>query len=51
MADVLPGLLNPSRLVAYTEAGFWGHETIYRLAARRRGRRRARLRYATVIGE
>jgi acyl-CoA synthetase (AMP-forming)/AMP-acid ligase II len=34
MADVLPTLLNPSRLAAYTAAGFWGNETIYRLAAR-----------------
>src|SRR5215472_13411611 len=34
MADVLPTLLNPLRLVANTAAGFWGNETIYRLAAR-----------------
>jgi acyl-CoA synthetase len=34
MADVLPTLLNPSRLVANTAAGFWGNETIYRLSAR-----------------
>ena len=34
MADVLPTLLNPSRLAAYTAAGFWGNETIYLLAAR-----------------
>ena len=34
MADVLLTLLNPSRLAAYTAAGFWGNETIYRLAAR-----------------
>ena len=27
-------LLNPSTLAAYTAAGFWGDETIYRLAAR-----------------
>ena len=27
--------LNPSMIAAYTAAGFWGHETIYRLAARR----------------
>jgi acyl-CoA synthetase (AMP-forming)/AMP-acid ligase II len=33
MADVLP-TLNPSRQAAYTAAGFWGNETIYRLAAR-----------------
>ena len=34
MADVLPTSLNPSRLAAYTAAGFWGNETIYHLAAR-----------------
>jgi acyl-CoA synthetase len=34
MANVLPTLLTPSRLAAYTAAGFWGDETIYCLAAR-----------------
>jgi acyl-CoA synthetase (AMP-forming)/AMP-acid ligase II len=34
MANVLPTVLNASRLAAYTAAGFWGNETIYRLAAR-----------------
>ena len=29
-----PTLLNPSMRAAYTAAGFWGDETIYRLAAR-----------------
>ncbi|MBO0737305.1 MAG: AMP-binding protein, partial [Alphaproteobacteria bacterium] len=28
-------LLRPSTVAAYTSAGFWGDETIYRLAARR----------------
>ena len=28
-------LLNAPTLATYTEAGFWGNETIYHLAARR----------------
>jgi acyl-CoA synthetase len=31
---MLPTLLSPSMVTAYTEAGFWGSETIYHLAAR-----------------
>src|SRR6516165_4580238 len=31
---MLPTLLNPSMVAAYTAAGFWRDETIYRLAAR-----------------
>jgi len=31
---VLPTFLNPSTIAAYTAAGLWGDETIYRLAAR-----------------
>jgi acyl-CoA synthetase len=31
---MLPTRLNPSMVAAYTAAGFWGDETIYRLAAR-----------------
>jgi acyl-CoA synthetase (AMP-forming)/AMP-acid ligase II len=34
MTNVLPTRLNPSTLAAYTAAGFWGDETIYRLAKR-----------------
>jgi acyl-CoA synthetase len=34
MTSVLPTLLNASAVAAYTAAGFWGEETIYRLAAR-----------------
>jgi acyl-CoA synthetase (AMP-forming)/AMP-acid ligase II len=51
-------LLNPSMVAAYTEAGFWGEETIYQLAARQaqtapgafavRDRHR-RLTYATLV--
>jgi non-ribosomal peptide synthetase component E (peptide arylation enzyme) len=31
---MLPTRLNPSMIAAYTPAGVWGDETIYRLAAR-----------------
>jgi acyl-coenzyme A synthetase/AMP-(fatty) acid ligase len=58
MTNVLLTLLNPSMVVAYTEAGFWGEETIYHLAARQaqtapgafavRDRHR-RLTYATLV--
>ena len=34
MTNVLLTLLNPSTVAAYTAAGLWGEETIYRLAAR-----------------
>jgi len=33
MTNVLATLLNPATVAAYTAAGFWGDETIYRLAA------------------
>src|SRR5215469_9835768 len=35
MKKASPTRLNPSLVAAYTAAGFWGKETIYRLAARR----------------
>jgi acyl-CoA synthetase (AMP-forming)/AMP-acid ligase II len=34
MKNAPPTRLNPSVVAAYTAAGFWGEETIYRLAAR-----------------
>ena len=34
MGNTLVTLLNPSTIAAYTAAGFWGDETIYRLTAR-----------------
>ena len=34
MGNTLLTLLNPSTIAAYTAAGFWGDETIYRLTAR-----------------
>jgi acyl-CoA synthetase (AMP-forming)/AMP-acid ligase II len=34
MRNASPTRLNPSMIAAYTAAGFWGDETIYRLAAR-----------------
>jgi acyl-CoA synthetase len=34
MTNVPPTRLNPSMIAAYTAAGVWGDETIYRLAAR-----------------
>ena len=58
MGNTLLTLLNPSTISAYTAAGFWGDETIYRLAARQvrtvpgafavRARRR-RLTYAALV--
>ena len=58
MGNTLLTLLNQSTIAAYTAAGFWGDETIYRLAARQvrtvpgafavRDRRR-RLTYAALV--
>ena len=58
MGNTLLTLLNPSTIAAYTAAGYWGDETIYRLTARQvrtvpgafavRDRRR-RLTYAALV--
>src|SRR5215471_5965250 len=58
MGNTLLTLLNPSTIEAYTAAGYWGDETIYRLTARQvrtvpgafavRNRRR-RLTYAALV--
>src|SRR6516225_5046245 len=58
MGNTLLTLLNPSTTAAYTAAGYWGDETIYRLTARQvrtvpgafavRDRRR-RLTYAALV--